>query len=61
MLDRFGVRWQLAEAKRSEDWSGAATPLFARPPASPKAAWCYASRRSPKIGCRAIRVLPLSV
>jgi hypothetical protein len=24
----FGVRWQLAEAKRSEDWSAAATPLF---------------------------------
>jgi hypothetical protein len=29
MLDRFGVRWQ----------SGAATPLFARPPASQKTAW----------------------
>jgi hypothetical protein len=24
----FGLRWQLAEAKRSEDWSAAATPLF---------------------------------
>src|ERR1700690_1448431 len=24
----FGLRWQPAEAKRSEDWSGAATPLF---------------------------------
>jgi len=25
----FGLRWQPAEAKRSEDWSAAATPLFA--------------------------------
>jgi hypothetical protein len=24
----FGLRWQPAEAKRSEDWSTAATPLF---------------------------------
>jgi hypothetical protein len=24
----FGLRWQPAEAKRSEDWSAAATPLF---------------------------------
>jgi hypothetical protein len=24
----FGLRWQLAGAKRSEDWSAAATPLF---------------------------------
>jgi hypothetical protein len=24
----FGLRWQLAGAKRSEDWSVAATPLF---------------------------------
>ena len=31
---RFGVRWQPAEAKRSEDWSVAATPLFARLPSS---------------------------
>jgi len=28
---RFGLRWQLAEAKRSEDWSAAATPLSVRP------------------------------
>ena len=27
---RFGLRWQPAEAKRSEDWSAAATPLFDR-------------------------------
>jgi len=27
---KFGLRWQPAEAKRSEDWSEAATPLFAR-------------------------------
>jgi hypothetical protein len=26
--DDFGLRWQPAEAKRSEDWSTAATPLF---------------------------------
>jgi len=26
--ENFGVRWQPAEAKRSEDWSAAATPLF---------------------------------
>jgi hypothetical protein len=25
----FGLRWQPAEAKRSEDWSAAATPLSA--------------------------------
>jgi hypothetical protein len=24
----FGLRWQPAEAKRSEDWSAVATPLF---------------------------------
>jgi hypothetical protein len=27
-LEDFGLRWQPAEAKRSEDWSTAATPLF---------------------------------
>ena len=27
---RPGLRWQLAEAKRSGDWSAAATPLFDR-------------------------------
>jgi hypothetical protein len=26
----FGLRWQPAGAKRSEDWSAAATPLFDR-------------------------------
>jgi len=26
--ENFGVRWQSAEAKHSEDWSAAATPLF---------------------------------
>ena len=31
---RFGLRWQPAEAKRSEDWSAAATPLSALPVAS---------------------------
>ncbi len=35
---RFGLRWQLAEAKRSEDWSAAATPLSVRTFAS-KSAW----------------------
>jgi type II secretion system protein H len=30
-MEQFGLRWQLAEAKRSEDWSEAATPLFAGP------------------------------
>jgi hypothetical protein len=31
---RFGLRWQPAEAKRSEDWSAAATPLSVLPGAS---------------------------
>jgi hypothetical protein len=52
----FGLRRQPAEAKRSEDWSAAATALSEfggrvniRKP-SPKAAWRFASRRSPKPG-----------
>jgi hypothetical protein len=41
----FGLRWQPAEAKRSEDWSAAATPLF-------NYRQRFASRRSPKrLGC----------
>jgi hypothetical protein len=27
---KFGLRWQPARAKRSEDWSAAATPLLVR-------------------------------
>jgi hypothetical protein len=44
---RCGLRWQLAEAKRSEDWSEAATPLFGNlPPFKSGVARC-ASLRSP--------------
>ena len=28
-IEKYGLRWQPAEAKRSEDWSEATTPLFA--------------------------------
>jgi hypothetical protein len=28
VFEGFGLRWQPAGAKRSEDWSAAATPLF---------------------------------
>jgi len=45
------VRWQLAEAKRSEDWSAAATPLSVRPVASKSgvAPALRDSRHSPKL------------
>jgi hypothetical protein len=47
----FGLRWQLAEAKRSEDWSLAATALWTRLLEAIgwfKAASRSACRRSPK-------------
>jgi hypothetical protein len=50
----FGLRWQPAEAKRSEDWSAAATPLFDCGPnfQSGVAPAPRDSRRSPKrFGC----------
>ena len=50
----FGLRWQPAEAKRSEDWSAAATPLFdcGQSFQSGVAPALRDSRRSPKkIGC----------
>jgi hypothetical protein len=58
--DTLCLQWQLAGAKRSEDWSAAATPLlsagepkFVREAlVRAKAAWRFASRRSPnKFGC----------
>ena len=60
---RFGLRWQLAEAKRSEDWSAAATPLSVRPVASKSgvAPALRDSRRNPKSVVAAQAALGLSV
>ena len=46
----FGLRWQLAEAKHSEDWNTAATPLFDCGPSfqSGVAPALRVSRRTPK-------------
>ena len=66
VCEDFGLRWQLAEAKRSEDWSAAATPLLSAGESKfvrealvrAKAAWRFASRRSPNIfGCGLSRAM----
>jgi hypothetical protein len=59
----FGVRWQPAEAKRSEDWSAAATPLFDCEQSfqSGVAPALRDSRRSPKrFGCGFAALCPFA-